>query len=336
MGLFNKKKSQPEIYLHIGTNKTGTTAIQQFLHNNRKPLLKHKILYPKAGCDHIAHYHFSYAMGFIHESKKQHPQTIDIKGLYDEFQAEKERFQPEKIIISSEMFVLPGEIERVKQFFEPYEVFIVIYLRRHDHWWLSLYNQAVKSRQNPPWQRGINAFLCFHHRRRLVYSNYRSLIDKWANVFGKEHILVRPYEKKQNLPNIFSDFLQTIGAESQTIDTTKITQPINRSLSPYVIQIMDVVQRTTMSDKSYHKIMHYLYHLDIPSESNATLLSREMAMALIEANQEDYGYIAREYLGREDDILFYDPLPNELDEFDVATLPRPMDIAAEIVRALES
>ncbi len=36
----------------------------------------------------------------------------------------------------------------------------------------------------------------------------------------------------------------------------------------------------------------------------------ELLLSLVEQNQDDYEYIAREYLGREDGRLFYDPLPD--------------------------
>ena len=35
-------------FLHIGTPKTGTTTLQQFLHTNREKLVQDGILYPEA------------------------------------------------------------------------------------------------------------------------------------------------------------------------------------------------------------------------------------------------------------------------------------------------
>ena len=37
-----------ELYLHIGTEKTGTTTIQSFLAANRDLLKRNRILYPRA------------------------------------------------------------------------------------------------------------------------------------------------------------------------------------------------------------------------------------------------------------------------------------------------
>src|SRR5690242_19599893 len=36
------------LYLHIGTEKTGTSSVQQFLNNNRELLRRHGVLYPVA------------------------------------------------------------------------------------------------------------------------------------------------------------------------------------------------------------------------------------------------------------------------------------------------
>ena len=38
-----------QLYIHIGTGKTGTSAIQEFLYNNRKELLSDGVRYVDAG-----------------------------------------------------------------------------------------------------------------------------------------------------------------------------------------------------------------------------------------------------------------------------------------------
>ena len=43
------------LYLHIGTSKTGTTSIQQFLCHNRSALLHQGYLYPGLGVNIINH-----------------------------------------------------------------------------------------------------------------------------------------------------------------------------------------------------------------------------------------------------------------------------------------
>ena len=43
----NSNKRFDRIILHIGTEKTGTKAIQQFLQNNRERMIAQNILYPK-------------------------------------------------------------------------------------------------------------------------------------------------------------------------------------------------------------------------------------------------------------------------------------------------
>jgi len=37
------------LYLHCGTHKTGTTAIQQYLNNNLSLLEKNNLIYPRIG-----------------------------------------------------------------------------------------------------------------------------------------------------------------------------------------------------------------------------------------------------------------------------------------------
>ena len=54
---------KPRLFLHVGTHKTGTTAIQKFAANNRRPLERQGLMYPlyggprKANESHLALFH---------------------------------------------------------------------------------------------------------------------------------------------------------------------------------------------------------------------------------------------------------------------------------------
>lgn len=57
---------QKTIYLHVGANKTGSSAIQNFCNSNRDSLLSSGLLYPVTGCVGDAHYGISSILGFAH------------------------------------------------------------------------------------------------------------------------------------------------------------------------------------------------------------------------------------------------------------------------------
>jgi hypothetical protein len=80
-----------------------------------------------------------------------------------------------------------------------------VYLRRHNEGRESAYNQAVKMVAKPPWEQGFESYVNFRKRKTPKHGCYRELVDRWAKVSGKENIIVRPYERQQNKPNIVND-----------------------------------------------------------------------------------------------------------------------------------
>ena len=199
----------PKLYLHIGINKTGTSAIQRYLSSHRAELVRESVLYPVTGRAGEAHYGLSRALGFAHGKPPVNAQELERlrSALLEEMRAS----DAQSVILSSEDFVLRGDIARVREFLSAFDCRIVVYLRRHDHWWLSSYNQAVKMVANPPWEPGINAYLQFCRKRKSARASHRELLERWAEVFGVPAICVRPYEAAQNEGGVVADFLRTTG-----------------------------------------------------------------------------------------------------------------------------
>jgi hypothetical protein len=51
-------------------------------------------------------------------------------------------------------------------------------------------------------------------KRKTSEQGYRELVDRWANEFGKENIIVRLYQCQQNKLDIVTDILQAMGLDS--------------------------------------------------------------------------------------------------------------------------
>ena len=106
----------PVIYLHIGMNKTGTTAIQRHFEKHRQFYKTHALLYPETANTAGAHYALSSSLGFWHAGSPEDwlMKLDDIKnGLLDEIADADIR----SVIFSSEDFVINEPGEEVKQFF---------------------------------------------------------------------------------------------------------------------------------------------------------------------------------------------------------------------------
>lgn len=325
-----------KIFLHIGVNKTGSSAIQQYFYSNRLSIIDEGILYPETGRDGGGHYALSRVLGFEHGEKGE----IDLKAMpvvemVDALRHEILSNAVDSVVISSEAFVLPKSVSVVKKFFAEYDVKVVVYLRRHDKWWPSAYNQAVRMVAEPPWGKGFEQYLEFH-RRMGEYSfnaGYRLLIDRWASVFGKGNLIIRPYEPQQNQPNIIADFVRAIGREDVLSHVVPQSQRVNDSVDMTTLALVDAFQRAKIDPDLRSRLIKYVLDNNKNTGSGESI-EPELLLSLVEQNQDDYEYIAREYLGREDGRLFYDPLPDATALWKKVKQPSPAEIIEMMVAVM--
>lgn len=210
-----------EVYIHIGTEKTGTTSLQNFFQLNREVLAENGIWYPK--CVGIEK-HFSLSIycraesimddlnartdlnsiGSIRKFKNELPGKLleEMSSLH---------YSPRKLILSSEhlssRLFNRHELEKLKELVSLFSAKpkIVIYLRRQDEFLISSYSTYIKSG-------GTEEFTIPEIDQELAKRyDYLKMLDLWSDVFEKENIVVRIYDKKElKKEDIIVDFLDQI------------------------------------------------------------------------------------------------------------------------------
>lgn len=319
----------PTLFLHIGTNKTGTSAIQRFFNQQRDALQQHGLLYPAAGCAGDAHYTFSTLLGFDHGKPRRVDQSAPpLRDLRSRLEQEITRSACRHVLISSENFVLPRAVEPVRELLRDFEVRVVVYLRRHDGWWESAYNQAVKMVAQPPWGRGFERYLRYQRMRNPQYGGYRALLDRWDAVFGADNVIVRPYEKQQNAPNVAVDILHAIGCGNIAQQLDVRPEHVNGSLHGDTVHLIDAFQRARIEPELRRRLIDHAI-ATAPAGPAPSLVEPALRRRLVEENMQDYAHIARKYLGRKDGRLFLDPLPDP----DEPWTPQPRPTLSAVVEA---
>lgn len=217
-------------YIHIGSQKTGTTAIQGLLSANPKALHRAGFQYIKAGRNRIAHNNMNMRL-----------KQGDGKTVCEEVVAEVEASPVDNHIISSELFFRIGTTTSFKKFL-PEDLInntkVICYVRRQDKYLEAMYKQLVKNGRIAP---DPQAFY-LSRRDGLAYS---PILNAYADVFGQENIIVRPFER-QNFPkeNVIQDFADILG-----FDLNNQFEPIaatsNKSLSIDVSELLGAVNRNT-------------------------------------------------------------------------------------------
>lgn len=234
--LSSSKTLMKTLYLHIGTEKTGTTTLQSFLSKNRDALYKQGIIYPKspgffnhrdlATCC-LDNSHIDDAIlnkGLTDPAKKEkwcselirkfHDEMIDLPHSHD------------TVIISSEHFhsrlISPNEIQKLHQILNSFfdKIKIIVYLRRQDELAIGLYSTIIKFGGNP--------FKLFPEKEAASsYYDYQLLLQNWSNVFGKKAIKPIIYKKNRLISgSIIEDFSNQL-----SLDTKNLVIPENQNLT---------------------------------------------------------------------------------------------------------
>ena len=294
------------IYLHIGTHKTGTTALQNFLFRNREELLSKGFLYPKSARPGGSRGHHNLAWS-VKKAKRYDP----LAGSWKEIQKEINRLSPDNVVLSSEEFEIKDfdRVSLVKSHLERYRTKIVVYLRRQDDFFQSVYVQNVKG--------GISLNIHEFIQKIQYRGDYYELLKPWRDLFGKENIIVRIYEKEK-LANggLYEDFMSSVGIETNE----KYEQPrglINFSPEPKIVELIRLLNEIVWKGKfSFSKqdrlnlyVKPLLENIDGEQAINKdTILSAKERIDIINEFKASNQKVAQEYLGQEN--LFTAELPD--------------------------
>jgi len=217
------------LFLHIGSQKTGTTAIQSFLRFNADLLRQAGFHYLKTGRAKINHNRMAASI-----------KRGDGAKICADLAAEVTANPSEHYIISSELFLCPG-CKSLKQALPTdliSDIRIICYLRRQDKFLEAMYKQRVKTGRAAP---DRAAFLS----ARRDGLDYLRLIDEFAASFGERNIVVRPYERRHFANgDVVEDFAHTIGLDLAPGVISQTPQS-NKTLSVEVSEMLGSVSRHT-------------------------------------------------------------------------------------------
>ncbi|MDN7352725.1 hypothetical protein [Acetobacter senegalensis] len=240
--------------LHIGTEKTGSTAIQDWLYQNEAALSGHGIaLSHVLWCNNnraLCSYFQSYLDDAMWDRgiRTEEGKADYFTGFLEEFSQEIERLRKNHavLVISSEHFHSrlqdPKDIENLKLFLQPLfsEIKIICYLRDQYSLRHSLFSTAIKHGETTPY-----ALFQDDVDDSVPYYNYHLMLSKWANQFGQENIHPRLFEQKNwRGHDLRKDFLSFL--DPHLPDKTEFhfgRERPNKSLSQPQIRVARLINR---------------------------------------------------------------------------------------------
>jgi len=230
-------------WLHIGTQKTGTTSLQHCLSANRERLLDQNFLYPTSpgGVNHVGITAYSRNEEKIDLIRKRcgiassDEVTAYRRRLNEELNREIEQWRPSAVILSNEHLSArvrsSVEIRRVEDLCRSFadRVTVVVYLRNQVDYLVSWYNTLVKGGNS-------KAFDSLGVRRIERQVDYARMLAPWARVFGVENMQVRRFDAGDMKDgDIVEDFASVVGFETKELERT---DRLNQSLDVEALEFL--------------------------------------------------------------------------------------------------
>ena len=183
------------VIFHVGPPKTGSSAIQQFLHHHRQQLLASGVLYPAHSVDENG-----ISSGNAREICAPDPEgrlALDHQKLSNVLNAFENNPKAHILLLSSESFfrIMDDIIQAVP------DAEIICFLRNPVEFQLSIYNQSVKRHGNQkPFAPG----------KRLNLGQWESIL-KAANQLEAHQLHCFAYKNHGEKGNVITDVLGVLG-----------------------------------------------------------------------------------------------------------------------------
>ena len=284
------------IYLHIGQEKTGTTAIQSFLHHaNQNNLFdSSNVIYgsflDKPNSMPLSLLARGFSVDFL---SSPYFKTVD---QYNNFRAKvscrlQELFanadSDTKIIFSSEHFHArlrtAKSIIRLRTIlmraFPGHDIKVVLYIREQASLNTSLHSESVKStgKSLMPPKPGESEY--FDH-----VLDHLKVITLWAEIFGSDKLILKIYDRDElHENNSIFDFLQLIQLAYNKTDVLKAIDKLNQNtitLSGSALEIKALLNKkfgnklAPFNQKVNYSLASTFHHISAPSNDTVDTIVR--------------------------------------------------------------
>lgn len=245
------------ILLHIGTHKTGSTSIQQFLARAAGQLLEDGILYPRAGRPERFAPHGHHLLAWSIQQKRGLTSFEGWNDVVDEIR----RTSCPQVCISSEVFTTcsSDQIRQIQAFLEGADITVLLYLRDPLEYMVSLYKQHITAWGDP---RSFREFV----KEKIHLCDYRALVRRWRQVLGPEQVIVQSFDECRESegleinvlemldvePERYIQFLKQKANVSPTNEQVAVVRRINQ------MQVQPAVSRGSVNRGFIHRVKRHI------------------------------------------------------------------------------
>ena len=294
------------IYLHIGTHKTATTAIQHFCKINKKALRDNTgyayPLFPLFSYrGKLTERNGIFLTSEYYDETGKRREDIEQKRFREGLEDIHDRLtRCDAMVLSDEamwrnFYDKPHLLEQLRDDAREngYRIHLIVYLRRQDQFIESMWHQRVKRDYRPV--RGFK-FYINHYK----YLDYYEILTHLAGIIGKENMTVRRFYDGVNADGgIIGDFLRQIGIEM--LDEYVIEEDLsNVSLFGNLTHIKREINRLGTMDTVDNDFLRDSLTACVPAEKeiyNCSEFSEDDRREFMHRFEEGNAAIAEEFIG---------------------------------------
>jgi hypothetical protein len=277
-----------ELILHVGFHKSGTTALQESFHLNRKELLELGIHYPRNGTK--AHHRYAWAL-------TQRPWGWNKRGgekvsekVWNKAAQKINNSNAGKVLLSSEFFSeLDGEkIRKIRSDISNLDINILFILRPLAKLLPSSYQQYLKYGITAEYEEWLHSVLDKPGESKINPTFWKrhfhgQVVAKWVDVFGAKNVTVLIVNEAQ--PNfLFDEINKYLDLPANTLRSAESGS--NRSLTMEEIALLLELNRQFPKDREWDEYQVFIRNGYIreltdhikPAADKARLLTPEWAV----------------------------------------------------------
>ena len=271
-----------KLIIHAGFHKTGTSAIQETLSNNRDYLWANGYSYPDPH-PFDAHHRFA--------SKLKNASSLEegVKEAEKMLLSYKQHAGGRTVLLSSEILseqVDPFCFRTIPNIFD--EIQIVFYVRQQDDLRESAYNQQVKKSRE---YRTIDEYQPY---RWNLYED----LKRFSDAINGSDVYALEYNRKVFVDeDINTDFFERVLGLPYNVPNLMLNKTANQSLSCVTCAIMARLNKLSITDQQRIKIMEILTSVfPIKDCKQYSLLSDDFRIELVEKSEDSNRSLRRDYL----------------------------------------
>ena len=320
---------RPTLLLHIGLDKTGTSALQQIFSQNTELLLESGILYSKTGrLEKDQHHDLFSRISFLGNALNYNYSRKTFSEHLDALKSELAGFKGHSVLLSSEMLsqgVDMAEMASLRKMFS--SVTLIVYLRQQESYLASVYRQRVKAGTE---YRNFDL-------SSLPTSDYFNLCRTWATFTQGGKFYARLYdEAKLKGKTVCSDFFDAIGHQDLVPKLAVRERNSNPRLTNDCMEFKRLVNASCPMALHKHLIQPLqLYSQDtsatvVDKFSNDDLLTKSKCAEIFELYRASNRQTATDFLGENKDLFELGVGP-EVAPYSGLTEFTAMEIASNLV-----